>query len=170
MREVLFAAAVALWAAACREPPAPGAEKAPAPAPAANVSVLLPEGWVGKLDADQSFMAGPPGRSVLRIDYRKGAAEALPSVDAMRREFELASARKVKELGRTEAEGVRILVLGLTGPVDGGAAGQGGDPVMLGARLSGEDLFLCATLPGASEEDVERAKAACAALKLTVAP
>ena len=33
--------------------------------------------------------------------------------------------------------------------------------VLLGAKRMGQDLFLCATLPGATEEEVRQARQAC---------
>lgn len=163
MRALLLAGVVAASLAGCSKTSGETEPVRSAPS-SANVSVSLPEGWVGKLDVDQSFMAGPPGRPVLRIDYRKGAGDSLPQIDALRREFQAGSKRSVNELEREETKDLRLLVLGLGTP-DGGTS-----PILLGARRSGEDLFLCATLPGAREQDIVRARDACAGLAIVSAP
>ena len=51
---------------------------------------------------------------------------------------------------------------------DGGLGPHG--PSLLGARRVGEDLFLCATLPGATPEDVRLATEACRDISVQAAP
>jgi hypothetical protein len=51
---------------------------------------------------------------------------------------------------------------------DGGLGPHG--PALLGARRAGPDLFLCATLPGASAEEVRLATEACRDIQVQAAP
>ncbi len=51
---------------------------------------------------------------------------------------------------------------------DGGLGPHG--PALLGARRVGADLFLCATLPGASAEEVRLATEACRDIQVQAAP
>ena len=97
---------------------------------------------------------------MLRIDFRKGAAKSIPSLESMQEEFEAAAGRPVEVLERVEEEGTRLLYLTLPN-LDGGT-----DPVLIGARVSGADLFLCASLPGAAAKEVHSAGEACKALSL----
>jgi hypothetical protein len=127
-----------------------------------GVKVPLPDGWSAQVAPDDSFQAGPPGQPVLRVDLRRGEGQQLPTaeqlVDRVREElkgFELS-------LDQEEEEKDSYSLLRITmAPklADGGVGAQA--PAFFGARRVGGDLFLCASLPGASPEDVRLATEAC---------
>jgi hypothetical protein len=172
--------ALAMLAAGCpekKEAPAPstgrgltgGTTEHPSPL-RAGVKVPLPPGWTALVAADGSFQAGPPGRQVLRVDVRRGEGEKMPSVealtDAIRQQFSEFQVSLDQEKGGEQVALVRItLAPKLT---DGGVGPHGS--ALLGARRVGEDLFLCATLPGASTDEVRLATEACRDIQVQVAP
>ena len=172
--------AIALLAAGC-----PDKKEAPAPSPGsgasggtterpsslrAGVKVPLPQGWSALVAADSSFQAGPPGRPVLRVDIRRGEGAKLPSVeeltDSIRRQFSDFQVSLDQEEGDAQVTLVRITVAPKL--ADGGLGAHG--PALIGARRIGEDLFLCATLPGASGEEVRLATEACREIEVQAAP
>ncbi|MFZ5471493.1 MAG: hypothetical protein ACOZIN_18875 [Myxococcota bacterium] len=125
------------------------------------MKVPLPEGWTARVEEDQSFQSGPASRSVLRIDLRPGAGEELPTaeglkaalVDSLR--FAAVSVLEVRDRSQS-----RLLIYQAS--LDGGAPLT----AMVGAKRVGRDLFLCASLPGASGREVEKAAQACEALEV----
>lgn len=172
--------ALALLAAGCpekKETPAPstgsgaseGTTERPSPI-RAGVKVPLPQGWSALVAADSSFQSGPPGRPVLRVDMRRGEGEQLPSVEeltgSIRQQFSDFQVSVDQEEGDEQVTLVRITIAPKLS--DGGLGPQG--PALIGARRVGEDLFLCATLPGASGEEVRLATEACRDIELQPAP
>ncbi|WP_141621326.1 hypothetical protein [Myxococcus sp. AB036A] len=126
-----------------------------------GVKVPLPDGWSALVAPDESFQAGPPGRPVLRVDLRRGDGEQLPSVDTLAdrvreelKDFELSLDQE------EETERYSLLRITLAPKLADGGVGPEA-PGFFGARRVGNDLFLCASLPGASAEDVLRATEAC---------
>ena len=172
--------ALALLAAGCpekKETAAPstgsgaseGATERPSPV-RSGIKVPLPQGWSALVAADSSFQAGPPGRPVLRVDVRRGEGEKLPSVEeltgSIHQQFSDFQVSLDQEEGDAQVTLVRItLAPKLT---DGGLGPHG--PALIGARRVGEDLFLCATLPGASGEEVRLATEACRDIQVQAAP
>ncbi len=146
------------------EPAEPAAS--PRPPPRTGVRVPLPPGWSAQVAADESFQAGPPGKPVLRVDLRPGEGASLPSPEQLT-DF-LGKPFRDFEVSRDQEEGTRALTLvRLTiAPrwPDGGVGPEA--PALLGAKRVGEDLFLCASLPGATAEEVRLAAEACRDISL----
>ncbi|MBN1204409.1 MAG: hypothetical protein JXB05_05750 [Myxococcaceae bacterium] len=136
----------------------------------AGVKVPLPPGWSALVAADGSFQAGPPGVPVLRVDVRRGEGGALPSAeelaDSVRERFSQFQVSLEQQEGDEQLSLVRITLAPKR--EDGGAGPHA--TVMLGARRVGEDLFLCATLPGASAEEVRLATEACREIQPQATP
>nr|WP_217439465.1 MULTISPECIES: hypothetical protein [unclassified Myxococcus] len=129
--------------------------------PRSGVKVPLPDGWSAQVAPDDSFQAGPPGRPVLRVDLRRGQGEQLPTVDALAERVREESKNFEVSLDQEESKDTYSLLRVTMAPklADGGIGLQA--PALFGARRVGNDLFLCATLPGASPEDVRLATEAC---------
>jgi hypothetical protein len=170
----LVLAAVALGCPRKQEEPAPP-EAGTAPAQGAStqragVKVPLPPGWTAQVAADGSFQAGPLGHPVLRVDIRPGQGAALPSDEALLRslrepfrDFELSVQQQ------ESSEHLTVLQVRLAPRLEDGGVGPESS-ALLGARRAGGDLFLCASLPGASEEEVRLAAEACRAIELQAPP
>jgi hypothetical protein len=167
------ALALLLLAPACKRE---AAEAPPPPAdahPSRGVKVPLADGWSARLGAENSLNVGPPGRAVLRIDLRPGAAAAKPDSDALARAFVAGldggtSSLAVKKKDQDGFSWVAFkLSLGQGGPRGAGAPGE---PALLGAKVLGEDLFLCATFPGISESELESATKACEGISYSAGP
>lgn len=125
----------------------------------------LPDGWSAQLSEDQAFRAGPPGHPVLRIDLRPGQGAALPT--AAQLATDLRSSLKRAQLTVTEqiSRPDFTLVVYLLMPPSKRDAGLLAEAAgLLGAKRVEGDLFLCATTPGATEEEVDQAAKACEAL------
>ncbi|XXF78136.1 hypothetical protein P2318_34595 [Myxococcaceae bacterium GXIMD 01537] len=150
-------------------PPATSQDSGPL-APRAGVKVPLPSGWTALVAADGSFQAGPPGRPVMRVDIRPGEAEKLPTKDAIVSQVAREMPGYAVSIDQEEETGTETLMRFTLAPklADGGVGAHG--PVLYGARRVGDDLFLCATLPGASYEDVRLATEACRTIEVQSAP
>jgi hypothetical protein len=136
-----------------------------------GVKVPLPDGWSAQVAPDESFQAGPPGRPVLRVDLRRGQGEQLPSVDALadRVREELKGYELSLDQEEEEPGGYALLRITFAPKfADGGVGVQA--PGFFGARRVGSDLFLCASLPGASPEDVRLATESCRNIQVQAAP
>lgn len=151
-------------------PAAPPSGEAPSSGLRSGVKVPLPDGWSAQVAPDDSFQAGPPGRPVLRVDLRRGQAEQMPSVEELAdrtheelKGFELS-------LDQEEETGSYALLRVTMAPklADGGVGQEA--PGFFGAKRVGSDLFLCASLPGASPEDVRLATEACRNIEVQPAP
>ncbi len=163
------AALLALLLAGCPAPkePAPSPDAAARPA-RAGVKVPLPDGWTARVGNDQSFQAGPQDRVVLRIDQRSGAAAELPSPAELQEGLRAGVPDAQVELVAAEVEEEHVVLrLRLRRALDGGVKTL---PLAIGAKRMGADLYLCATEPGATESEVEKAAAACAGLALAPGP
>ncbi|HVE81615.1 MAG TPA: hypothetical protein VND93_02160 [Myxococcales bacterium] len=151
----------------CREE-APAAPPPPAPEAHSSrgVKVPLADGWSARLGAEQSLSVGPPGRAVLRIDLRPGAAASRPDSAQLLRLFSSAfDSGVVTMTSRKDQDGYSWATFRL-----GGRAAGAGEPALLGAKVLGEDLFLCSTLPGATESEVESAARACEGISYSAGP
>ncbi|KFE68584.1 hypothetical protein [Hyalangium minutum] len=172
--------ALALLAAGC-----PEKKETPAPSPGsgasggfperstplrAGVKVPLPQGWSALVAADSSFQAGPPDHPVLRVDFRRGEGDHLPSVEALTRSIREQFSEFQVSLDQEEGdENVTLVRITLAPKLTDGGLGPHG-PALIGARRVGEDLFLCATLPGATGEEVRLATEACRDIQVQAAP
>lgn len=142
-------------------PEAEHAEDVPTPQRRVGVKVPMPPGWTAQVAPDGSFQFGPPGRTVLRVDLRPGQGSALPSPDELLQSVEqsfqgFGHSLEGKE-GGADFSLVRLKLVPRLG--DGG---QGSEyPALFGARRVEKDLFLCATLPGVSADEVHQAAEAC---------
>jgi hypothetical protein len=173
----LTAVALAAGCSQKKDAPAPapgsgasvGDTERPSP-PRAGVKVPLPTGWSALVAADGSFQAGPPGQPVLRVDIRRGEGEKMPSVEelasSIHQQFSEFQVSLEQEEGDAQVALVRITLAPKL--ADGGLGPQG--PALLGARRLGDDLFLCATLPGVTPEDVRLATEACRDIQVQAAP
>lgn len=141
-----------------------------AAAPRAGVKVPLPPGWSALVAADGSFQAGPPGRPVLRVDIRPGEAEQLPTPAQVSQQVAREFPRFTVSMDQEEGTDTETLMRYTLAPplADGGVGPHA--PVLFGARRVGNDLFLCASLPGASYEDVRLATEACRSIEVQAAP
>ncbi len=171
--------ALAMLAAGCPEKKAPdspqgngagsGTTERMSP-PRTGVKVPLPQGWTALTGSEGSFQSGPPGRPVLRVDVRRGEAATMPSAeqlaDSVREKFPQFEVSIDQEEGDEQVALVRITLAPKLG--DGGIGQHG--PALLGAKRIGEDLFLCATLPGANVDEVQLATEACRNIQVQTAP
>ena len=156
--------------------PAPDAG-APAAAPRSGVKVPLPPGWTAQLGPDDSFQAGPAGRAVLRVDIRPRAAEQLVDpeqlADSVAKQFAQPTAEWKwgfeVSLDQEEGDSRRSLVRITVAPrlADGGVGPQW--PALVGVKRAGEDLFLCATQPDVTAEEVRLATEACRDIEVQAA-
>jgi hypothetical protein len=172
-----LAAVALLLATACPDEPVrqPGRKveleegKQPAASPPhvagrTGVKIPRPDGWTVRVGPEQSLAIGPANRTVLRIDIRPGAADQLPSTEMLERTF--AKHLQNNRATRVEVESTsdtRLVVLMLE-PKEHKGADASVPPrrrVLLGAKRVGADLFLCATQPGASDDDVKQAMGSC---------
>jgi hypothetical protein len=135
-----------------------------------GVKVPLPQGWSALTASEDSFQSGPPGRPVLRVDVRRGEGAKMPSPEelasSVREQFSQFEVSLDQEEGDEQVALVRITLAPKLG--DGGIGPHG--PALLGAKRIGDDLFLCATLPGANTEEVRLATEACREIQVQAAP
>ncbi|SEU32042.1 hypothetical protein [Stigmatella erecta] len=171
---------LALPGAGCRCGPPESAPVRPPPTgeaggerPAAGkvgVKVPLPPGWSAVVAEDDSLQVGPRGTPVLRVDLRRGEGAARPSSEALaesaREQF---SQFEISLDQEEDEENLALLRLTIAPKLPDGGVGMHA-PVMLGAKRVGEDLVLCASLPGASMEDVRLANEACREIQVQSAP
>jgi hypothetical protein len=157
----------------CRER-TPPAEEAPAARPTAQrrvgVKVPMPEGWTAQVAQDGSFQFGPPGHPVLRVDLRPGEGDKLPSPDGLAETLLKPFAGFAVSLDQEqEGEDFSLLWVTLAPRLEDGGPGEEW-PALFGAKRVAGDLFLCATLPGASAEEVRQAADACRGIEFQPQP
>jgi hypothetical protein len=119
----------------------------------------LPSGWVVSTGADGVLRAsGPRGQPVLRADVQRGVG--LPTPATLRAGF-LGGLRhlRARSDSLTEAPGF-IAMRFVLGEPDGGAPDT---EALLSATALGEDTLLCASLRGATHEELDAVQAACQA-------
>jgi len=125
-----------------------------------QISLNLPSGWVVTAGADGVVRAsGPRGQPVLRAEVQRGVG--LPTQATLRTGF-LGGLRHLRERSESlvEAPGF-IAVRFLLGEPDAGGAET---EAMLAATALGEDTLLCASLRGATREELDVVQAACQAV------
>jgi len=173
-RAGVLAALLALAVGGCRDGEPSKHDSSPPPTPsgppvgARGIKVPLPPGWAARATPEEALVAGPAGRIVLRIELRP-MATGVPSAEALIAGFrERTTAVTVQEVdSKSEpAHSLAVLQVIPAEPTDGGAAAPGW-LTLLGAKRLGKDLFLCSTAPGASEDEVKAAAAACGGLERT---
>lgn len=128
---------------------------------ATGVYVPVPAGWRYFPAESDVVLAGPRTGPVLRLDRQARAAAELPSPAALQEglgtSLHTARLENVKE---ETGEGLSLVFFDLTATgADGGEART--EPGMVGAKVVGRDLFLCASLPGASAADVRAGAGVC---------
>ena len=125
-----------------------------------GVRVPLPEGWVASADGPEALVLGPPGRAVMRIERRSGGR--LPRLADLRSAFseQVEDARAITLEEREADDGV----VWRARLEPAGSRGTRGPTVLLAARRLGADVLLCASIPGASDAEVEAAASACEGL------
>ncbi|WP_426734438.1 hypothetical protein [Myxococcus faecalis] len=134
-----------------------------------GVKVPLPEGWSAQVAPDDSFQAGPPGRPVLRVDLRRGKGEEMPSVEDLADRVRAESKNFEVSIDQEEEKDTYALLRVTLAPKQGDGGVGAAAPALFGARRVGNDLFLCATLPGATPEDVRLATEACREIEVQAA-
>ncbi len=153
-----------LWGCPPRDPVEVPAADAGRP-PRVGVKVPLPDGWTARVGSDQGFRAGPGDRVVLRIDKRPSDGGGILSAEELERQLLTAMPGvRATRLGTASSEDHVVLRLRLQGAPDAGT--RSSVTVALGAKRMGDDVFLCATEPGASEDEIEKAAVACAGISL----
>jgi hypothetical protein len=152
---------VALVVTACSKtlPPTSVVDAGPSvrPSAEAQLPLTLPSRWVVNAGADGVVRASSPrGQPVLRAELQRGVG--LPTVETLRQGF-LGGLSQLKERSTsvTEAKGF-IAVRFVLGERDGGAQET---EALLSATALGEDTLLCATLRGATGEELDAVQAAC---------
>lgn len=120
----------------------------------------LPDGWAAQTATEDHLEVGPAGRAVLRIDLTPGAGSQLPTADALGKSItQSLPGTQVKPVDSFEKDGVALVVVSV--PAKNGDGGSEELFQLLGAKRIGDDLFLCASIPGAAEDEVKRAARAC---------
>ncbi|HEY0094421.1 MAG TPA: hypothetical protein VGB96_08865 [Archangium sp.] len=141
-------------------------EGRPAPPRRVGVKVPMPPGWTAQVAPDGSFQFGPPGHPVLRVDLRPGQGKQLPSSEALLDSMAQSFAGFERSIDQEEGGEDFTLVRVTLAPKleDGGLGAE--YPALFGARRVGKDLFLCATHPGVSTDEVHQATEACRGIEL----
>jgi hypothetical protein len=125
------------------------------------VGLILPAGWVVNTGADGVVRASSPrGQPVLRADVQRGVG--LPTPETLRTGF-LGGLRHLRSRSDrlTEAPGF-IAMRFVLGEPDGGPPET---EALLSATSLGEDTLLCASLRGATHEELDALQAACQAAR-----
>jgi hypothetical protein len=151
-------------------------QETPAPAESedaglrSGVKVPLPPGWSAQVATDGSFQAGPPGRPVLRVDLKPGQGDQMPSSETLADRVREQMKQFTLSLDQEEDTQAFALLRVTMAPAltDGGLGPEA--PAFFGARRVADDLFLCASLPGATSEEVHLATEACRTIQVQAAP
>ncbi|MBM7112534.1 hypothetical protein [Archangium primigenium] len=172
--------ALAVGAAGCEGCPGRSAPESEAPTPEVQapatpqrrvgVKVPLPPGWSAQPTRDGSLQFGPAQHPVLRVDLRANEGAELPTpealLDSVSRAFEGFTRLETRAERGQDYALVRLMLAATRGDAGVGVA----HPALLGARRVGRDLFLCATLPGVTVDEVQSAAEACAGIHVPGAP
>ncbi len=132
-------------------------------ASARGLRLELPQGWTADVDPrdEDELLVGPPGRPVLRIAHSPSGSK-LPSSEDLAAVFtsELGGAQ-VRTLGSEDADQGSLWIA----RIDPAKEDVPGWDVALGARRVRGEVLLCATLPGAREDEVRTAAELCSSLR-----
>ncbi len=168
-------ALLAVAAGGCKDGEPSKEDRSPSPTPPAvaagarGIKVPLPPGWAARATPEEALVAGPAGKTVLRIELRQGV-KTVPSADALVAGFrERIPALDLRVIDSQTQDDHSLTVLEVGPAPDAGAAGPRW-LTLLGAKRLGKDLFLCSTAPGSGEEEVKAAAAACSGLERTGTP
>ncbi len=135
-----------------------GQPRASAPPP---IALNLPPGWVVTAGADGVVRAsGPRGQPVLRAEVQRGVG--LPTPATLRTGF-LGGLLQLRERSESvvEAPGFIAVRFVLAEPDAGGGADT---EALLSATALGEDTLLCASLRGATHQELDLVQTACQAV------
>jgi hypothetical protein len=121
------------------------------------VVLSLPSGWVVSTGADGVVRASSPrGQPVLRADVQRGVG--LPTAATLRTGF-LGGLRHLRSRSDSLTESPGFIAMRFVlGEPDGGAPEA---EALLSATALGEDTLLCASLRGATHEELDALQAAC---------
>jgi len=156
----LAAAGLLLAWAGCRPAPASRAVDAGAPvrtSPPPQLSLPFPTGWTVSTGADGVIRAvSPDGHPVLRAEVERGLG--LPTAATLRSGF-VSGLRHLRPRSEVVTESAGFIALRFVL-----VESDGGPPeleALLSATALGEDTLLCATLRGATHQEVDAVLAAC---------
>ncbi len=124
-----------------------------------QITLNLPGSWAVTAGPDGVVRASSPrGQPVLRAEVQRGLG--LPTADTLRTGF-LGGLRHLRERSEsvTEAPGFIALRFVLAEP----DAGTSETEALLAATTLGEDTLLCASLRGATHQELDAAQTACQA-------
>jgi hypothetical protein len=149
--------------AGCREKPEPPTNGGRAPAP---LKLTLPPGWSAQSTSEQTLRAGPKGRPVLEIRSLPGEAKNLPDPETLERQFAAeVQVADVRVIRREAQPDLSLVGLELR------ARGSGKSSLaFLGAKTIEDDLYLCRSLPGSTEEELQGAVSACKTIARSSVP
>lgn len=161
------ALAVSLFQGCVEKPSAPDAGERPKDArvrspTAPGLRVPLPNGWEATSEDVDTLVAGPRGRAVIRIARSK--LDSLPSSKSLSAGFYSATAAglSIEPLSAEDGDHAVTWIGRLRGKK--ASEKKSNWNVMLGARRVKETIFLCATLPGATDAEVKAATGVCEGL------
>jgi hypothetical protein len=161
-RSKALGAVLLLASTACRPAPSLPAVVDAGPAaraatPSPQVQLSLPPGWVVNAGADGVVRASSPrGQPVLRAEVQRGVG--LPTATTLRTGF-LEGLRHLREHSESLSEHPGFIAMRFVlGEPDGGAVPT---EALLAATALGEDTLLCASLRGATHEELDAVQAAC---------
>lgn len=101
----------------------------------------------------------------MRIDIHPAAGLELPSPSVLSSKFANEThGLKLDIVEQHAEEDLALVVLGLRSLAGSRGKEEISTQVFLGAKRVGQDLFLCSTIPGASEGEVREAMGACRGL------
>ena len=111
-----------------------------------GLKIPMPDGWQAQPAGDGVLQVGPVGRPVVRIEHRP--ALAVPDAGDVPNELMADGVKVLGELPLADGWLIRYQVPGL-------------EQAMIGARHLSTGALLCASLPGASLDEVKQAAALC---------
>lgn len=123
------------------------------------LQVPLPPTWLAEAGGPEGpLTAGPPGRPVLRID--RVVDSPVPSADELKRSFsESSPGAQVREERRLETPRFVGIVLRRT------ETSTPPSLLFLAAVPTRQGVVMCASLPGAIEQEIKQALAVCQSLE-----
>lgn len=123
-------------------------EKAPTK-PATELRVPLPEGWVAN-GSNERLLAGPRGRSVVSLEPK---TQPMPIVDALAAAVMAQKATLGERVSGSQFVALRYVL------------DPGQQPAFVGVKTVGERTVWCASMHGATRDDVDDGLAVCRELE-----